>query len=176
MWVQSVQVSPALWRVCWWQVVQRWAELRGFRTCWSACACPLVSCSLLLSALLLCSRCIACEYAFICVFKAVFGAVWGIRVGLCCLDTLRGLWGFCTRVELGGLKACGVFAPVLSLFPCVCLSFTCFALVVFCLFSLVCLCSLCVLVALVVVSFSLSDYTRKERAQSVFFESSLRVL
>ena len=29
---------------------------------------------------------------------------------MCGLRSLRGLWGFCARVELGGLKACGVFA------------------------------------------------------------------
>ena len=35
-------------------------------------------------------------------------------MGLCCLGALRGLRGFCTRVELGGLKACCVFAFLLS--------------------------------------------------------------
>ena len=59
-------------------------------------------------------------------------------MGLCCSGALRGLWGFCTRVELGGLKACGVFAsvflvlssslPMFILFS-FCVSF--FALVVF---------------------------------------------
>ena len=38
-------------------------------------------------------------------------------VGLCCLGALRGLCGFCARVELGGLEARGVF----------CLSFCPFA-------------------------------------------------
>ena len=56
----------------------------------------------LLSALLLCLWCVACKYASISRFKGVFSAVWGVCVGLCCLGGLRGLWGFCTRVELGG--------------------------------------------------------------------------
>ena len=33
-------------------------------------------------------------------------------MGLYCLRALRGLCGFCARVELGGLKGCGVFAPI----------------------------------------------------------------
>ena len=41
-------------------------------------------------------------------------------MGLCCLRALRGLWGFCTRVELGGYMACGVFA---SVFPLLCPAF-----------------------------------------------------
>ena len=36
-------------------------------------------------------------------------------MGLCGLRALLGLCGFCTRVELGGLKACGVFAFVFLL-------------------------------------------------------------
>ena len=63
-------------------------------------------------------------------------------MGLCCLGALRGLWGFCTRVELGGLKACGVFAPVFHLLPIsFCLSFYLFAPAfcpVFLLFVLLC--------------------------------------
>ena len=99
-------------------------------------------------------------------------------MGLCCSCALRGLCGFCTRVELGGLKACGVFASLFVLLPfffcsCVCLllcwlSF--FALVVF-------LCPLALslwLFGCVVVSFSLTDYTQKERAQ--FLASSLVLL
>ena len=35
-------------------------------------------------------------------------------MGLCCLRALRGLCGFCTRVELGGFMACCVFAFLLS--------------------------------------------------------------
>ena len=59
----------------------------------------------LLCAFLLCLCMIALEYGSISRFKGVFSAVWGCRVGLCYLGALRGLWGFCARVELGGLKA-----------------------------------------------------------------------
>ena len=60
-------------------------------------------------------------------------------MGLCGLRALRGLRGFCTRVELGGLEAYGVFASLFVLLPsffcsCVCLllcSLAFFALVVF---------------------------------------------
>ena len=58
-----------------------------------------------LSALLLCSRCIACKYGSVSRFKGVFSVVYGFGVGLCCLGALRGLCGFCARVELGGLEA-----------------------------------------------------------------------
>ena len=64
----------------------------------SACVGPLVVCSVALSALSLCPRCVALEICLYSRFKAVFGAVWGVCVGLCCLDALRGLWGFCVRV------------------------------------------------------------------------------
>ena len=123
---------PAVYRVHWWQVVGSLI----LRTCLNAGSGPLVVCSLLLSAFLLCSRCIACKYGSISHFKGVFSGFWAFRVGLCCLGALR---GFCARVELGGLKACGVFASLFVLLPfffcsCVCLllcwlSF--FALVVF---------------------------------------------
>ena len=75
------------------------------------------------------------------------------------------------RVELGGLEACCVFASVfrffsvfvllLSFCPCVCSPL------------LVLLSALFVLVPLwvFVVSFSFTDYTQKERAQSVFASS-----
>ena len=42
--------------------------------------------------------------------------VYVVCVGLCCSGALRGLCGFCARVELGGLKACGVFASIFSPF------------------------------------------------------------
>ena len=100
----------------------------------------------LLPALSLCSWCVVLEYALISRFKGVFRGFCGACVGLCCSGTLRGLCGFCTRVELGGLKACGVFAPIFIFFAYVfalrfisllllyvLLSF--FALVVFCLSS-----------------------------------------
>ena len=121
----------------------------------------------LLSSFSLCLWRIACKYGSISRFKGVFSAVWGCCAGLCCLGALRGLWGFCVREWLGGFVACGVFAPVFHLLPIsFCLSFYLFApafvllsffvLVVFC-------CSLSWFVF--VVSFSLSDYTQKERAQ-----------
>ena len=81
---------------------------------------PLVVCSLILSALSLCSWCVVFEYGSISRFKGVFSEVWGVCVGLCGSGALRGLWGLCTRVELGGFRACGVFA---SIFPLLCLHF-----------------------------------------------------
>ena len=132
-------------------------------------ACPLlwpcVPC--LSSAFLLCARCVACKYALVWRFKGVFRGFYGVRVGLCCSCALRGLWGFCTRVELGGLEACGVFAPRFILFapmfPLLCLSLSLFALVVFACPPALSLLSWFVFV----VSFSLSDYTQKERALRV---------
>ena len=70
----------------------------------------------LLSALLPCLWWDACKYALIWLFKGVFRGFCGFCVGLCCLGGLRGLWGFCTRVELGGLEACCVFAFLFILF------------------------------------------------------------
>ena len=79
-------------------------------------------------------------------------------MGLCCLRALRGLCGFCVREWLGGLKACGVFAPIFHFFASVFVSLhafcpafsplSFFALVVF-------LCSLSWFVF--VVSLSLTD-------------------
>ena len=73
---------------------------------------------LLLSAFLLCSRCVALEICLYSRFKGIFSAVWGCCAGLCCLGALRGLSGFCVRVGLGGFRACCVF----------CLSFSSFLL------------------------------------------------
>ena len=70
---------------------------------------PFVACSLISSAFLLCSRCVALEICLFSRFKGVFSAVWGVCVGLCCSCVLRGLWGFCVRERLGGFVACGVF-------------------------------------------------------------------
>ena len=58
--------------------------------------------SAFLSALLLCLWCIMLECGSVSRFKGVFSAFYGVRVGLCCFSALRGLWGFCARVELGG--------------------------------------------------------------------------
>ena len=135
---------------------------------------PLVVCYV---ALRLYAWCVALEYGSISRFKAVFSAVWGCRAGLLVLRALRGLCGFCARVELGGFMTCCVFASVfrffsvfvllLSFCPCVCFPW------------LILLPALFVLVSLgvFVFSFSLSDYTQKERAQRfLLLASSLRVL
>ena len=73
----------------------------------------------LLSALSLCPRCVACEYGSISRFWGVFRGFYGVCVGLFVLRAFCGLCGFCARVELGGLKACGVFAPIFIFFVCV---------------------------------------------------------
>ena len=131
---------------------------------------PLVVCSLLSSAFLLCSRCVACKYGSISHFKGVFGGFPLLDVGLYCLRALRGLCGFCVREWLGGFMACGVFASVFLVFPLLCLPFhlfTCF--LSFTLSALFWLSFACPLVfpflLCFVVSFSLSDYMQKERAQ-----------
>ena len=99
----------------------------------------------LLSALSLHSWLVVFEICLYSRFKGVFGAVWGCCVGLCCLRALRGLWGFCTRVELGGFMACGVFASVFVFFAPVFLffAFLFISLPAFCPFVLLpsgCLC------------------------------------
>ena len=76
---------------------------------------PFVACSILLPALSLCAWRVALEYGSISRFQGVFSVVQGVCVGLSCLGALRGLWGFCVREWLGGLKACGVFASVFLL-------------------------------------------------------------
>lgn len=113
--------------------------------------------------------CVSLEYSSISRFEGVFSVVWGFCVGLCWLRALRGLWGFCVREWLGGLKACGVFASLfllsslclplfypslscfLSLCPCVCSSF------------LLLLSFVCPLVLLFL--FPLRTIRKKERAQ-----------
>lgn len=67
--------------------------------------------------LLLCSLCVVLEYALISRFKGYFSAFWGADVYLYGLMSLRGLWGFCTRVELGGFRACCDFLQNLSFCP-----------------------------------------------------------
>lgn len=64
----------------------------------------------ILSAFSLCACRIACKYGSISRFKGVFRGFYSADVYLYGLRSLRGLWGFCARVELGGLKDCGVFA------------------------------------------------------------------
>ena len=97
MWVQIVQASPALWRV-------HWCGLSRVQDLRSAGVCPLVVCSLLLPALSLCLWCVGFEICLYSRFEGVFRGFWAFRGGLCCLGALRGLCGFCTRVELGGLE------------------------------------------------------------------------
>ena len=92
-------------------------------------------------------------------------------MGLCGLRALRGLCGFCTRVELGGFRACCVFAPIFIVLHLFFFFFACFPALLVLLPCLVCF---CVFVAFVV-SFSLSDGTQKERARRVG-ASSLGVL
>ena len=97
---------------------------------------------------------------------------------LCCLGGLRGLCGFCVREWLGGYMTCGVFAFVFLLLSLCLLSFyaRCPSLLWLSFFVLfACFVCPCGLVVFVVVSFSLTDYTQKERARRVG-ASSLRVL
>ena len=51
---------------------------------------------------LICLWCIALEYGSISRFKGVFRGFWVSCVGLYGFGALRGLCGFCARVELGG--------------------------------------------------------------------------
>ena len=108
----------------------------------------------ILSAFPLCLPAIPAKYAFIWRFKGVFRGFYMFGVGLCCLGALRGLWGFCTRVQLGGFMTCGEFALLLfffcSSFVLLCPAFMLFA------FPLFVACSWLSFVV-VVVSFSLSD-------------------
>lgn len=91
---------------------------------------PLVVRSLLLSALSLCLWCAMLECGSISRFKGVFRGFYGVYVDLCRLRALHGLCGFCARVELGGLKACGVFASIFllstSIYPFICLPLSLF--------------------------------------------------
>ena len=123
---------PAFWRAHLVQVVGGAGPARG-------CSGPLVVCPLLLSALSVCPCWVVLEICLYSHFKGVFSGFPLLDVYLYCLRALRGLWGFCVRERLGGLKACCVFASLFVLLPfffcsCVCLllcwlSF--FALVVF---------------------------------------------
>ena len=81
------------WRVHWWQAVGVF-DASGPAGVGSG---PLVVCSLpfVRSPALLVH--IMLEYAFICDFKGVFSGFLLFRVGLYCLDALRGLWDFCVR-------------------------------------------------------------------------------
>ena len=91
----------------------------GFRTCRTCHRLALVlwwCAPCLLSALLHCACRVACKYGSISRFKGVLRGFYGADVCLYGFGVFRGLCGFCARVELGGLKACGVFASILSSF------------------------------------------------------------
>ena len=129
-----------------------WCRRAGFRgsqdlpelalVLWSCVPC-------FLSSLRLCLWHIMLEYGSISRFKGVFSAVWCCCVGLLGFGGLRGLCGFCARVELGGLKAHGVFASIYSF---ICLRFSSFILV----FALL-LCSLHIFWGFVFVVLGLSS-------------------
>ena len=119
----------------------RWCRVQGLPVSCGVCSVPFF---LPFVPLLLLLSCISLEICLISHFKGVFRGFYGVRVGLCCLGALRGLCGFCARVELGGLKDCGVFASVFLLLSLCLLSF--YAL---CLF----LCPLCSYCLLLVLSF-----------------------
>ena len=138
-----MQVSPALLGCIHRVHLGMCAGFLMLRTYTSAGVCPLVVCSLLLSALSLFPWCVACKYGSISRFKGVFSDVWGCCVGLCCLGVLRGLCGFCVREWLGGLKACCVFAPIFIVLPLFFLFFACFPALLVLFASLVYLCCLC---------------------------------
>ena len=86
MWVQVVQVVPALWRVHWLQVVGLFGASgpakRLALVLWSCVPsfCPL-SCFV--------SWWVVFEYGSISRFKGVFSGFWASRVGLCGLRALR---------------------------------------------------------------------------------------
>ena len=106
-----------------------------------------------------------------------------VRVGLCGLRALRGLWGFYVRVRLGGFGACGVFCLSFSslvllsslflLSSCSCPA----SLLGFCSWS--CLVFLAFGVGWVVGFLSLSDgfrYKKKGRGLRPFLRSCVVVL
>ena len=94
----------------------RCAGVRGFRTCRRSALVLWWCAPCLLSALLHCACRVACKYGSVSRFKGVFSGFWGVGVYLYRFGVLRGLWGFCARVELGGYMTCGVFASILSSF------------------------------------------------------------
>lgn len=125
----------------------------------------------LLSALSLCLWSITLEYGSISRFKAVFRGFYGVCGGLCCLRALRGLWGFCARVELGGYKVCCVFAssfyPICSYLSLylpsslpLCIAFWPLSSLLWLSFFVILHCLCCFL-------FPFGLYAQKERAQSV---------
>ena len=166
----GVSCRVLLW---WWllscPLVRRCAGFRGFRTCHRLALVLWWCAPRLLPAFLLCLWCIALEYGFISRFKGVFSGFWGADVYLYGFGVLRGLWGFCAREVFGGYMACGVFASILSSFVLFLVLFLVLLhlLSLLVLLSSACPLSLPSLSLWVVVSFSLTDYTQKERALRV---------
>ena len=107
------------------------------------------------------------------------------RVGLLGLGALRGLCGFCARVELGGYMTCGVFAFLLSVF--LLLSLCLLSFYALCLSSgalsllfsacpLACLVCSCVVVGFCVFFFPFGLHAKRKGAKVLLLASSLRVL
>ena len=121
---------------------------------------------LLLSALSLCPCWVVLGICLYSHFKGVFRGFPLLDVGLYCSGALRGLWGFCVREWLGGLKACGVFAFLFILFVLL-LSFSCFvaAFMLFVLSFPACPLALSFLLSLWVLLFPFRMYRQNERAQ-----------
>ena len=119
-------------------VVSTCAGFRGCRTCLNAGSGPLVVCSVLLSALLLCSRCVAYKYGSISRSKGVLECFpcWMYVCIACvlCVDCVA-LYACGVRRFYGLLRVCPCFSlflyvcPAFILLPCVsvpallCLSF-----------------------------------------------------
>ena len=154
------------------------AGFRTFRTCHRLALVLWCRVPAFLSALSLCACRVACKYGSISRFKGVFSAFYGVCVGLCCLRALRGLWGFCVRERLGGLKACGAFClyVILSfafLFLSLFLFFIFFSLFAYLLGLCLC-CSLLVLLSCLCGSLGVLlfpfpfRYIRKKRGRKVF--------
>ena len=125
----------------------------------------------------LCLWWIACKYGSISHFKGVFRGFLLLDVYLYGLRSLRGLWGFCTRVELGGFRACCVFAPVFLSFPLCLLSFYVLCLSLFvlwlsCSCYLACLVYLCCPCGFLCFLFPLRTI-RKKKGRKVFLRPPL---
>ena len=142
----------------------RWCRVHGLLVSCGVCSVPL---SLPFVPLLHFLSCISLEICLISHFKAVFRGFWGAGVYLYGFGALRGLCGFCTRVELGGLKAYGVFV---SIFSYLLLLLSLFLLSLLVLLSSACPFSLCGLLLGffclgLLFLFPLRTIRKKERAQ-----------
>lgn len=164
MWVQSGcglwLCLPDVWRVHLWQVVQGFGACPRFRGVFRAFvpAFWLLSCFALVGLL--------ANMPLFRILRGFCGVLWG----LCCLRALRGLWGFCVREWLGGLKACGVFAFLFILLH-LCLLLFCPFVLSFVLSTPAVLglsfLSLCGLFLGSLFPFPFRTIRKKERAQSV---------